>query len=121
MPGVVYVCVGFVAVESSVPSPSKSHEYVIGKWVGPSGSLGSPVNVTVSGAKPAWGTAAGALGPRLACTITLSVALAVPPLPSSTVTRTVRGWKDDVVYVFVGFCSVDVVPSPKSHRYVSVS
>src|SRR4029079_7358094 len=58
-------------------------------------------------------------GARLACTTTLSVALPVPPLPSDAVTVTVRvaGARN----AFVGFCSVDVVPSPKSHAYVTAS
>ena len=43
----------------------------------------------------------------------------VPPRPSDTVTRTVK--VAAVANAFVGFCSVDVSLSPKSHAYVSVS
>ena len=49
-PAVVYVCVGFAAVESVVPSPSKSHAKVTGV---PSGSTEpAEENWTVSGAGP---------------------------------------------------------------------
>ena len=43
----------------------------------------------------------------------------MPPLPSETVTLTVR--VAAARNVCVGFCSVDVSPSPKSHAYVSGS
>ena len=50
LPAVVYVYVGLMAVESVVPSPSKSHAYVSGV---PSGSSEpSAENLTVSGAGP---------------------------------------------------------------------
>src|SRR5262245_12488499 len=88
---------------------------------GPSGSVAAPVQLTASGANPACGvlTIAFADGARLACTTIVSEALAEPPRPSETVTVAVR--VAAARYDFVGFCSVDVVASPKSHAYVSVS
>jgi hypothetical protein len=82
---------------------------------GPSGSVAAPPNETCSGAKPACGVIVrpAADGARLACTTTLSVALPVPPLPSDAVTVTVL--VAAARNAFVGFCSVDVVASPKSH------
>ena len=58
--------------------------------------------------------------PQLAAvTVTGTVALPVPPLPSETVTVAVKvpAW----VYVFDGFWAVEDVVSPKVHAYVSVS
>src|SRR4029079_994832 len=49
----------------------------------------------------------------------LSVWVALPPLPSLTVTF--AAYVPAVVYVLVGFCCADVVVSPKSHAYESVS
>src|SRR3954468_21461480 len=55
-----------------------------------------------------------------AFTVTATVALPVPPLPSLTVTFAVN--EPAAAYVCEGFCCVETaVASPKSHEYVSVS
>src|SRR5262245_48404333 len=76
VPGVLYVKLGFWAVLSSTLSPSKSQAYV-SVWLGPSGSVAAPPQLTVSGAVPACGVivSPAADGLRFACTTTVSGAL----------------------------------------------
>ena len=97
--------------------------------IDPSLSVPEPLNDTLKGASPLWkfpeaiatggwfGAGDGIRGGNVNTVIDI---VAFPVAPSLSVTVSVAVYVPSELYVFIGFLSPDVVPSPKSHAYATI-
>ena len=120
VPLVLYVVLTGAAEVSVVPLP-RSHDQVSGGAGLMSGSSTTLAeNVTDSGATPLDGVAVNVIAGSALATTTLAFATEIWPASSLTANDTTKPPTGlSSVYALVGFASVDVVPSPKSHAYAT--